>query len=70
MNVEAVKIELFQLILDADNPTVLQRVKDVFKPTEYTLTDEQVNAEIKLAKKLLSEGKRISWEDFKKKHYK
>lgn len=70
MNVQEKKIELAKRILNTDNPALLQKVDDALGNASNHALTEQERYEIELGLRMLNEGKRVSWEDFKKKHFK
>ena len=72
MNLQAEKIELIKLLLNTDNPKIIQSIKDVFKRTKPTdfwnkLSFEQ-QEEIKQGSKEILEGKTTDYETFIEKH--
>ncbi|TQI71250.1 hypothetical protein JM79_2177 [Gramella sp. Hel_I_59] len=72
MNIQAEKIELAKLLLNTDNPKIIQSIKQIFKKEKTAdfwdeLTSEQ-KKEIKTAKKQIKEGKSSDYESFMAKH--
>ncbi|WP_299157072.1 hypothetical protein [uncultured Christiangramia sp.] len=72
MNIQAEKIELAKLLLNTDNPKIIQSIKQIFKKERTTdfwdeLTLDQ-KKEIKSAKKQIKEGKSSDYESFMTKH--
>ena len=72
MNIQAEKIELAKLLLNTDNPKIIQSIKQIFKKEKTAdfwdeLTSEQ-RKEIKNAKKQIKEGKSSDYESFMTKH--
>lgn len=70
MDIQALKIELAKLILNLENPSLIQKIKDLLtRETSdfWTLLSEQEKEEIQLGIKQLDNGQRISFEDFLKK---
>ena len=69
MDIQAMKIELAKLILDIENPSLIQKIKDLLikESSDFwaELSDEE-KAEIKLGIEQLNAGKRTSFEDFMK----
>ncbi len=71
MNIQAEKIEIMKMILDTDNPTILESVKNIFKKsttTDFwdTLPREQ-KEDILQGIKEIENGEIIDYEDFMKK---
>ena len=72
MDIHAEKIELAKLLLNTDNPSIIQSIKDVFKKAKSTdfwdtLSFEQQN-EIKEASKEIENGEITDYEKFMSKH--
>ncbi len=72
MNIQAEKIELAKLLLNTDNPKIIQSIKQIFKKEKTAdfwdeLTPDQ-KKEIKSAKKQIKEGKSSDYESFMTKH--
>ncbi|WP_298529491.1 hypothetical protein [uncultured Christiangramia sp.] len=72
MNIQAEKIELAKLLLNTDNPKIIQSIKQIFKKEKTAdfwdeLTSDQ-KKEIKGAKKQIKEGKFSDYESFMTKH--
>ncbi len=72
MNIQAEKIELLELILETDNPTVLESVKKIF--LQETKTDfweslpQEQKEDIFQGLKDIENGDVIDYEDFMRKH--
>ena len=70
MDLQTAKIELTKLILSIENPTIIEKIKDLLinETSDFwlDLTNEQKD-ELKLRIQQLNEGKRISFKDFLKK---
>ncbi len=64
MNIQAEKIELAKLLLDTNNPKIIQSIKQIFKKEK---TSDQ-KKEVKKAKKEIKEGKSSDFESFISKH--
>lgn len=72
MNIQAEKIELTKLLLNTDNPSIIQSIKDIFKKAETadfwdTLSSEQ-QKEIKDASLQIENGETTDYEKFMSKH--
>ena len=72
MNIHLEKIELTKLLLNTENPSIIQSIKDIFKKTKTsdfwdTLSFEQ-QKEIKDASLEIENGKTIDYENFMSKH--
>ena len=72
MNIQAEKIELTKLLLNTDNPSIIQSIKDIFKKANSsdfwdTLTLEQ-KEEIKDASIEIENGQTTDYEKFMGKH--
>lgn len=72
MNIQAEKIEIMRMILDTDNPTILESVKNIFAKsatTDFwdTLPQEQ-KEDILQGIKDIENGDIVDYEDFIK-HY-
>ena len=70
MDLQTAKIELTKLILSIENPTIIEKIKDLLinETSDFwsDLTNEQKD-ELKLGIQQLNEGQRISFKDFLKK---
>jgi len=71
MNIQAEKIEIMKLILETDNPNILESVKKIFRKdntTDFweTLTQEQ-KEDILQGIKDIENGEVIDYEDFMRK---
>ncbi len=72
MNIQAEKIELMKLILETDNPTILESVKKMF--LKETKTDfweslpQEQKEDIFQGLKDIENGNVIDYEDFMRKH--
>ena len=72
MNIQAEKIEIMKLILETDNPIILESVKNIFKKnttTDFweTLPQEQ-KEDILQGIKDIENGEVVDYEDFMKKY--
>lgn len=67
MDLQTSKIELAKLILNLDNPVILQKIKDLIQNREedfgVTLTNSE-KEEIKIALNQLNSGKRTLFSDY------
>lgn len=71
MNIQSEKIEIMKLILETDNPNILESVKNIFKKdttTDFweTLPQEQKD-DILQGIKDIENGEVVDYEDFMKK---
>lgn len=67
MDIQAEKIELIKLLLNTDNISVLESVKNIFKQEKvdfWNTLPENEQAEINLGIEQLNNGKRILFDDF------
>ncbi|MGI0107911.1 hypothetical protein [Salinimicrobium sp. WS361] len=72
MDIQAEKIELAKLLLNTNNPKIIQSIKQIFKKEKTAdfwdeLTTDQ-KKEIKTAKKQIEEEKSSDYESFMSKH--
>ena len=72
MNIQAEKIELMKMLLETDNPKIIQSIKRIFKKEKTTdfwdeLTPDQ-QKEIQDATSELDQGKGMDYERFMSKH--
>jgi hypothetical protein len=72
MNIQAEKIEIMKMILDTDNPSILESVKNIFKKSTTvdfwdTLPQEQ-KEDILQGIKDIENGEIIDYEDFMKQY--
>lgn len=72
MNIQAEKIELTKLLLNTDNPLIIQSIKDIFKKAKASdfwddLSFDQ-QKEIKNASIEINKGETTDYEKFMKKH--
>lgn len=72
MDIQTEKIELAKLLLNTNNPRIIQSIKNIFKKEESAdfwdeLTSEQ-RQEIKTAQKQIKEGECTDYESFMGKH--
>lgn len=72
MNIQAQKIEIMKMILNTDNPLILESVKNIFKYSKTSdfwdsLTQEQKD-DILQGLKDIENGEIIEYEDFIKRH--
>lgn len=72
MDIQAEKIELVKLLLNTNNPKIIQSIKQIFKKENTSdfwdelTSDEQ--KEIKSARKEIKEGKFSNYDSFMSKH--
>lgn len=72
MDIQAEKIELVKLLLNTNNPKIIQSIKQIFKKENTSdfwdelTSDEQ--KEIKSAGKEINEGKFSDYDSFMSKH--
>ncbi|RKS42751.1 hypothetical protein BC962_3038 [Gillisia mitskevichiae] len=72
MNIQAEKIELAKLLLNTNNPRIIQSIKQIFRKEKSNdflddLNSDQI-AEIKKASLEIKEGKITDYETFMSKH--
>ena len=72
MDIQAEKIELAKLLLNTNDPGILESIKEIFRKEKTVdfwdeLTSEQKN-EIEIAQKEVKEGKVSDYDSFLKKH--
>ena len=72
MNIQAEKIELTKLLLNTDNPSIIQSIKDIFKKANTsdfldTLSFEE-KEEIEEASLEIENGQTTDYEKFMSKH--
>jgi len=72
MNIQAEKIEIMKMILDTDNPSILESVKNIFKKNTTadfweTLSQEQ-KEDIMQGIKDIENGDIVDYEDFIKQY--
>jgi hypothetical protein len=72
MNIQAEKLEIMKLILETDNPTILESIKKLFKKTTSidfwdTLPQEQRD-DILNGINEIENGEVVAYDDFMKKH--
>jgi hypothetical protein len=69
MDIQTSKIELAKLILSIENPTIIEKIKDLLKSESIdfaeTLTEYE-KEEIEMAIQLLNQGHKTSFDDFLK----
>ncbi|MGH1387937.1 hypothetical protein [Kordia sp.] len=72
MNIQAEKIELLKLLLDTNNPTIIQSIKEIFEKQKSTdLWDElsaEQKTEIKEAAAEIENGNVTDYNSFMVKH--
>ena len=70
MDLQTAKFELTKLILSIENPTIIEKIKDLLinETSDFwsEMTKEEKD-ELKLGIKQLNEGQRISFKDFLRK---
>jgi len=70
MDLQTAKIELTKLILSIENPTIIEKIRDLLVNETSDFWSEMTKEEkdeLKLGIKQLNEGQRISFKDFLKK---
>jgi hypothetical protein len=72
MNIQAEKIEIMKMILDTDNPSILESVRNIFKKSTTadfwdTLPQEQ-KEDILQGIKDIENGEIVDYEDFMKQY--
>ena len=70
MDIKTSKIELAKLILEIDNPSLIQKIHElVINQTGdfWDILSDQEKAEVKLGLSQLNRGERISFEEYMKK---
>ena len=72
MNLQAEKIELVKMLLDTENPEIIESIKNIFKKENTTDFWDELSlseqSEIKQGIEELNKGKRVSFESFMQKH--
>ena len=72
MNLQAEKIELVKMLLDTENPEIIESIKNIFKKENTTDFWDELSlseqSEIKQGIEELNNGKRVSFESFMQKH--
>ncbi|WP_333907951.1 hypothetical protein [Aequorivita sinensis] len=72
MNIQAEKIELVKMLLDTENPKIIESIKKIFKKAKTTdfwddLSIEQ-RKEIETASREIENGEVTDYDSFMKKH--
>jgi uncharacterized protein (UPF0248 family) len=72
MNIQAEKIELVKMLLDTENPKIIEAIKKIFKKAKatdfwYDLSIEQ-RKEIEKASREIENGEVTDYEAFMQKH--
>ena len=72
MNIQAEKIELVKMLLDTENPKIIESIKKIFKKAKTTdfwddLSIEQ-RKEIETASREIEKGEVTDYDSFMKKH--
>jgi len=72
MNIQAIKLEIMKLILETDNPMILESIRKMFKKESTpdfweTLSAEQKD-DILQGVKEIENGEIVDYEEFMKKH--
>lgn len=72
MNIQAEKIELVKMLLDTENPRIIESIKKIFKREKmYDFWDDlspQQQEEIERASQEIKEGEVTDYESFIQKH--
>lgn len=69
MDIKTTKIELAKLILNLENPSMIEKIKDLLKSEAEDFADSMTKfekEEINIAMEFLKEEKRVSFDDFLK----
>ena len=69
MDIKTTKIELAKLILNLENPSMIEKIKDLLKSEAEAFADSMTKfekEEINIAMEFLKEEKRVSFDDFLK----
>ena len=74
MNIEAEKLEIMKMILETDNPSILESIKRLFTKESskdfWTELPQQQKDEILIGLKEILKGDTINYDDFIKHHKK
>ncbi|QRM88852.1 MULTISPECIES: hypothetical protein [unclassified Lacinutrix] len=71
MDIQAEKIELVKLLLNTDNPKIIESIKQIFKKEKNDFWDDlsaEQQSEIELGLHQINEGKVTDYETIMKKH--
>jgi len=72
MNIQAKKLELVRLILDTDNPGILESIKRIFSKSKdkdfWDSIPQEQKDEIMEGIKEIENGETVSYEEFIKQH--
>lgn len=71
MDIQAEKIELVKLLLNTNNPKIIESIKQIFKKEKSDFWDElseEQQSEIELGLHQINEGKVTDYETIMKKH--
>ena len=73
MNIESLKIELLKMIIDTENPTVLEKIMKIFQSEKqdfWSTLSKDNQEDIKEGVSELDKGESYSYEEVIKKHRK
>ena len=72
MNIQAEKIEIMKMILDTDNPSILESVKNIFKKSTtvdfWDILPQEQKVDILQGIKDIENGEIIDYEEFMKQY--
>ena len=71
MDIQAEKIELVKLLLNTDNPKIIESIKQIFKKEKNDFWDDlsaEQQSEIELGLHQINEGKVTDYKTIMKKH--
>ena len=72
MNIQTEKIELAKLVLNTNNPKIIDSIKQIFKKEKAIDLGDELDSdqkeEINIARKEIKEGKSTDYESFISKH--
>ena len=69
MDIQAIKIELAQLLLNTDDVSVLNKIKSIFKTEKKDWFDDLNDfqkEQIEIGEREIANGEVVSWEEVKK----
>ena len=71
MDIQLEKLELIKLLLETENPSIIESIKDIFKKEKKDFWDElsqEQKDEIELGERQIDNGEYVNFEDFIKKY--
>ena len=72
MNIQAEKIEIVKMILDTDNPKLLESIRNLFQKTEKTdfwnTLSSEIKEDIKIGISEIEKGETVKYDDFMKRY--